>query len=73
MFVPVGKTSKGKVIGYKKNPDKIGWEICFQDGGQVPADLHGLFTDERLAIAACQAYLAKREETEKKKAEKKVK
>lgn len=66
--VVVGKTAAGKEIGYREVGKNCFKEICFKDGGQVPKELGGYWTDIMRMKAAIGTYI--RQTEEKAKAEK---
>ncbi len=70
--VVLGKTSKGKEIGYKELGYHRYMEICFKSGGQVPDDLKGNWTDVKQLTAAVNAYLATEKAAAETKKTKKV-
>lgn len=49
-----------KEFSYYIVPNTSFWGIKWKDGGQVPAELTGWFTDEGSARFAAKAYLDKR-------------
>lgn len=55
----VGKTKKGKNIGYGVRDGEALYSIYFPSGGEVPAALQGLWTDEWQIRNAIAAYVNK--------------
>jgi len=56
--VIVGRTNAGKEIAYRVKEGEALKSIYFTSGGQVPACLDGLWTDERQIVNQVNAYLA---------------
>ncbi len=55
----VGKTKKGKNIGYGVRDGEILYSIYFPSGGEVPEQLTGMWTDEWQIKNAITAYINK--------------
>ncbi len=55
----VGKTKKGKNIGYGVRDGEALYSIYFPSGGEVPEQLTGMWTDERQIINAITTYINK--------------
>ena len=54
-----GKTKAGKTIAYRVPEGKSTYEVFFTNGGQVPSELSGAWTDPRQIQNAVNAYLFK--------------
>lgn len=54
-----GKTKAGKTIAYRVPDGKSTYEVFFTNGGQVPSELSGAWTDPRQIQNAVNAYLFK--------------
>lgn len=55
----VGKTKAGTKVGYRVKDGDAMYTIYFVGGGQLPANLEGMWTDERQATIAIGKYLNK--------------
>lgn len=54
----LGETEKGKTIQMSRT--NLGfWELQFKEGGELPKELQGMFTDYYEASNAVNIYLAK--------------
>lgn len=56
-----GRTPSGKGIQFKRCPRSGKYLIEFMEGGQVPAELTGLWTSRDVAQFAVNKYLEKRD------------
>ena len=73
----VGKTPSGKEIGYREVGHSRYKEAAFKDGGELPEELKGNWTDPRMLEDRIQVYINRMEanfakETKKALAKKKV-
>ena len=55
----VGKTLKGKEIGYRVPDNEALYEIVFVGGGQLPSELVGRWSDPRQIENAINVYLSR--------------
>jgi outer membrane murein-binding lipoprotein Lpp len=53
----VTKTPGGKSVGYRPKQDSALYEIAFEEGGQVPKAMQGVFTGIRECTARIQAWV----------------
>lgn len=53
----VHKTEAGKTLQLTVNPNSNNLIFQWQEGGEIPATLSGIFTDERQAFIALNNYL----------------
>lgn len=63
--IGLGTLPSGKEIGYREIGKNCFKEICFKDGGQVPGELGGVWTDIMQMKAAVNSYIVKQEQSKK--------
>lgn len=54
-------TVQNKELKTKRLPDGQSLKVYFEGGGEVPKELSGVYTSNRMAQAAIDAYLVKRD------------
>jgi hypothetical protein len=59
VYLPLNKTPGGKELAIFKVANTSLLRINWKDGGQLPAELNGMFTKSSLAQAEIQRYLTK--------------